>query len=248
MKTKHKLLSKAAAVFVTICMLFTLTPLSAFAFNPDWYKTQIKSVSIGAPITDLNGKKYLPVTVNFTAEEDISDENVVYFLEGYLKATLKDGTTAEGISGLGMTLMGPLKPDALADAGSNAFSWEWKPGEGLEMGSGEGILKYNIPLLEDGETQAVEKSPYTGQEEVNALQEGDKVAFQIETVMNTNTIPADILPESGSLMSDDFVVVIEDSSQYPKEITTVADECKHDGELTYYAANAKQHTIFCEKC
>ena len=24
--------------------------------------------------------------------------------------------------------------------------------------------------------------------------------------------------------------------------------CQHDGELTYYAANAKQHTIFCEKC
>ena len=51
-------------------------------------------------------------------------------------------------------------------------------------------------------------------------------------------------------MSDEFVITIEDSSNYPKTITQSSGEekCKHDGELTYYAANAEQHTIFCEEC
>ena len=244
MKTKHKLLSKAAAVFVTICMLFTLTPLNAFAFSADNYKAQIEKVSVGAPITSVDGGQYLPVTVYFSAAEDLGDSNAVDFLEGYLKTTLGDGTTTEGIAGLGMTLMGPLKPNALEGAGSNAFSWEWSEGKGT------GVLKYNIPLLDDGETQSAEKSPATGQVEVNGLKADDKVAFQIETVMNSSNFPPEVLPEGGSLMSDEFVITIEDSSNYPKTITQSSGEekCKHDGELTYYAANAEQHTIFCEEC
>ena len=201
MKRNHrKLFSRMAALITVLCMVFTMLPITALAFNPDWYKTHIKSVSIGKPTTDLNGKKYLPVTVFFTAEEDIGDSNAVYFLEGYLLATLKNGQKAEGIEGNGMTLIGPLKPDALDVMGSNAYSWNWK---GWEEG-GEGVLKYNIPLLEDSDTQTVEQSPYTGQQEVNGLKVGDEVSFKIETVMNTNTIPAAILPEGGSLMSDEF--------------------------------------------
>ena len=243
---KHKLWKRLSAVFIVLCMVFTIMPMSVLAFNPNNYKTHITSVSIGKPTTDLNGKKYLPVTVNFTAEEDISDENAVYFLEGYLKATLKDGTTAEGINGLGMTLHGPLKPDALDGMGSNAYSWVWRQGEGSETGSGEGVLKYNIPLLEDGETQVVEISPYTGQQEVNGLKVGDSVSFQIETVMNTDTIP-----ESGSLFSDEFKVMIEDSSNYPKTITTSEggdSSCKHDGELVYINNGSNGHNIKCKKC
>ena len=243
--TKHKLLPRLTAFITMLCMVFTMLPINALAFNPDWYKTHITSVSIGTPTTDLNGKKYLPVTVNFSAEEDIGDSNAVYFLEGYLLATLKNGTKAEGIEGNGMTLMGPLKPDALDGMGSNAYSWNWK---GWEEGGGEGVLKYNIPLLEDSDTQTVEQSPYTGQQEVNGLKVGDEVSFKIETVMNTETIPADILPEGGSLMSDEFTVVIEDVSQYPKDITTSGGSCKHDGELAYINQGSKGHDIECEKC
>ena len=244
MKTKHKLLSKAAAVFVTICMLFTLTPLNAFAFSADNYKAQIEKVSVGAPITSVDGGQYLPVTVYFSAAEDLGDSNAVYFLEGYLKATLGDGTTTEGIAGLGMTLMGPLKPDALAAVGSNAFSWEWSEGKGT------GVLKYNIPLLNDGETQSAEKSPATGQVEVNGLKADDKVAFQIETVMNSSNFPPEVLPEGGSLMSDEFVIPIEDSSNYPKTITQSSGEekCKHDGELKYEYVSDNQHNVICQKC
>ncbi|WP_156947283.1 hypothetical protein [Ruminococcus sp. NK3A76] len=157
--TKHKLMQRLTAFKTMLCMVFTMLPINALAFNPDWYKTHITSVSIGKPTTDLNGKKYLHVTVNFSAEEDIGDTNAVYFLEGYLLATLKNGTKAEGIVGNGMTLMGPLKPDALDGAGANAFSWVWTPGQGLDMCSGKGVLKYNIPLLDGSATQTVEKAP-----------------------------------------------------------------------------------------
>ena len=206
-KTLATLLAFMLVMSMVICVPFT-----ASAFNPDNYKAQIKSISVGAPITGLDGNKYLPVDVHFTANDDLGDSNAVIFLEGYLKGALAQGGDFEGISGLGMTLMGPLKPDALEGMGSNAYSWQWSEGYG------EGVLKYNIPLKGENDTQSVEQSQATGQQEVNCLNEGDTVSFSIETVMNTDNIPPEVLPEGGSLFSDERTITIEDISKYPKTV------------------------------
>ncbi len=206
-KTLATLLAFMLVMSMVICVPFT-----ASAFNPDNYKAQIKSISVGAPITGLDGNKYLPVDVHFTANDDLGDSNAVYFLEGYLKGALAQGGDFEGISGLGMTLMGPLKPDALEGMGSNAYSWQWSEGYG------EGVLKYNIPLKGENDTQTIEQSGATGLQEVNCLNEGDTVSFSIETVMNTDNFPPEVLPEGGSLFSDERTITIEDISKYPKTV------------------------------
>ncbi len=206
-KTLATLLAFMLVMSMVICVPFT-----ASAFNPDNYKAQIKSISVGAPITGLDGNKYLPVDVHFTANEDLGDSNAVFFLEGYLKGALAQGGDFEGISGLGMTLMGPLKPDALEGMGSNAYSWQWSEGYG------EGVLKYNIPLKGENDTQTIEQSGATGLQEVNCLNEGDTVSFSIETVMNTDNFPPEVLPEGGSLFSDERTITIEDVSKYPKTV------------------------------
>ena len=206
-KTLATLLAFMLVMSMVICVPFT-----ASAFNPDNYKAQIKSISVGAPITGLDGNKYLPVDVHFTANDNLGDSNAVFFLEGYLKGTLAQGGDFEGISGLGMTLMGPLKPDALEGMGSNAYSWQWSEGYG------EGVLKYNIPLKGENDTQTIEQSGATGLQEVNCLNEGDTVSFSIETVMNTDNFPPEVLPEGGSLFSDERTITIEDISKYPKTV------------------------------
>ncbi len=206
-----KVLSLALAVLL-IASVIVSVPITASAFNADNYKANITKISVGAPITGTDEKKYLPVTVYFTADEDLGDSNAVSFLEGYLKGMLANGDKFEGISGLGMTLIGPLKPDALEGMGSNAFSWQWSEGYG------EGVLKYNIPLKEESDTQSIEHSSATGQDELNCVTEGDKVSFQIETVMNSSNFPPGVLPEGGSLFSDERTITIEDSSKYPKTI------------------------------
>ena len=206
-KTLATLLAFMLVMSMVICVPFT-----ASAFNPDNYKAQIKSISVGAPITGLDGKKYLPVDVHFTANDDLGDSNAVFFLEGYLKGALAQGGDFEGISGLGMTLMGPLKPDALEGMGSNAYSWQWSEGYG------EGVLKYNIPLKGENDTQTIEQSGATGLQEVNCLNEGDTVSFSIETVMNKDNFPPEVLPEGGSLFSDERTITIEDISKYPKTV------------------------------
>ena len=198
--------------FMLVMPMVICVPFTASAFNPDNYKAQIKSISVGAPITGLDGNKYLPVDVHFTANEDLGDSNAVFFLEGYLKGALAQGGDFEGISGLGMTLMGPLKPDALEGMGSNAYSWQWSEGYG------EGVLKYNIPLKGENDTQTIEQSGATGLQEVNCLNEGDTVSFSIETVMNTDNFPPEALPEGGSLFSDERTITIEDISKYPKTV------------------------------
>ena len=238
-----KATKKLLSVLMAIAMLTGVLPfaaLTAQAFNPEWYRTNITEIHIGAPITGTDGKKYLPATIHFTADEDIGDQNAVWFLEGYVKGMLADGQKFEGISGLGMTLMGPLKPDALAGAGSNAFSWKWN---GWENG-GEGVLKYNIPLKEDGETQTVEKSMATGQQEVNCVTPGDHVTLQIETVMNTSVIPAEILPPGGSLFSNEVTITIEDVGNYPKTIKV--SSCDHD--WVWYNTDDISHYQYCSKC
>lgn len=185
------------------------TSMKAYAFNADNFKPNIVKISIGKPVTGSDGRKYLPVTVYFNGKENLGNTELVQFLEGYVRGRLKDGRTFEGVNGLGMTLMGPLKPDAFDQAGSNAYKWEWNEGEG----SGEGALKYNIPLLEDGDAQTVENSLATGQNEVNGLKVGDQATLQIESVLDG--VPTEMMNVKGN----EATFTIEDESNYPKEIT-----------------------------
>ena len=186
------------SILLALCLCLSIIPMSSLStaaktvdddlvetgFSPDNFKAQIKKVSIGAPITGTDGKKYLPVDVHFFAAENLSDSDMVYFLEGYLKAQLKGGGLAESIRGLGMTLMGPLKTDVPLE--SNMWNWDWTP---YETGGGQGVIKYNVPLLEESETQSVEQSQATGMTEVNGVKVGDEITLQNETVVNTNNIP-----------------------------------------------------------
>ena len=235
------------AILLTLIMLVGVIPVTAITasakavddvlaetgFSPDNFKAQIKKVSIGAPITGSDGKKYLPVDVHFFAAENLSDAQVVYFIEGYLKAQLKDGKLAESIRGLGMTLIGPVKTDVPLD--SNMWNWDWTP---YETGGGQGVIKYNVPLLEDGETQTVEQSMATGMTEVNGVKVGDEITLTNETVVNTNGFPEQIVqelfPNGPVVESDPITFVIEKESNYPKEIT-VGDtpaECTHENQET----------------
>ena len=210
------------SILMSLVLCIGLMPLPAFAgdssleagslsteslvvqFSPDNFKASITKLNIGAPITGTDGKKYLPVTATFTAKENIGSDGLVDFLEGYVKATLANGTTSESVAGVGMTLMGPAKPDVPLD--NNMYSWEWNDG------TGTGVLKYNIPLLENDETQSVETSQTTGLSEANGLKVGDQATLQIETVIKG--VPADISVVRG----DEFTFTVEDASKYPKEI------------------------------
>ena len=223
------------AILLSLCLCIGMMPLGALSaaavvdesdsvgFSPDNFKAQIKKVSIGAPITGLDGKKYLPVDVHFFAAENLSDSDMVYFLEGYLKAQLKGGGLAESIRGLGMTLIGPLKTNVPLD--SNMWNWDWTP---YETGGGQGVIKYNVPLLDEGETQSVEKSLATGMTEVNGVKVGDEITLQNETVVNTNNIPEQIVqelfPDGPSVFSDPVTFTVEEASKYPKEITISTDD------------------------
>lgn len=225
------------SILLALCLCLSIIPMSSLStaaktvddglvetgFSPDNFKAQIKKVSIGAPITGTDGKKYLPVDVHFFAAENLSDSDMVYFLEGYLKAQLKGGGLAESIRGLGMTLMGPLKTDVPLE--SNMWNWDWTP---YETGGGQGVIKYNVPLLEESETQSVEQSQATGMTEVNGVKVGDEITLQNETVVNTNNIPEQIVqelfPDGPSVFSDPVTFTVEEASKYPKEITISMDD------------------------
>ena len=235
------------SILLALCLCLSIIPMSSLStaaktvdddlvetgFSPDNFKAQIKKVSIGAPITGSDGKKYLPVDVHFFAAENLSDNDMVYFLEGYLKAQLKGGGLAESIRGLGMTLMGPLKTDVPLE--SNMWNWDWTP---YETGGGQGVIKYNVPLLEESETQSVEQSQATGMTEVNGVKVGDEITLQNETVVNTNNIPEQIVqelfPDGPSVFSDPVTFVVEKESNYPKEITVgeTPTECTHENTET----------------
>ena len=224
------------AILLSLCLCIGMMPLGALSaaaadvdesnsvgFSPDNFKAQIKKVSIGAPITGTDGKKYLPVDVHFFSAENLSDSDMVYFLEGYLKAQLKGGGLAESIRGLGMTLIGPLKTDVPLE--SNMWNWDWTP---YETGGGQGVIKYNVPLLEESETQSVERSQATGMTEVNGVKVGDEITLQNETVVNTNNISEQIVqelfPDGPSVFSDPVTFTVEEASKYPKEITISTDD------------------------
>ena len=225
------------SILLALCLCLSIIPMSSLStaaktvdddlvetgFSPDNFKAQIKKVSIGAPITGTDGKKYLPVDVHFFAAENLSDSDVAHFLEGYMKAQLKGGGLAESIRGLGMTLIGPLKTDVPLE--SNMWNWDWTP---YETGGGQGVIKYNVPLLEESETQSVEQSQATGMTEVNGVKVGDEITLQNETVVNTNNIPEQIVqelfPDGPSVFSDPVTFTVEEASKYPKEITISTDD------------------------
>ena len=227
-----KITKKLAAVVLSLCMVLSLIPivaLQASAFSQENFKAEIKEIHIGAPITGLDGKRYYPVDVHFTAKENLSDSEMVYFLEGHIKAILKDGKTAESVKGLGMTLMGPLKPDVPLE-NSNMWTWNWK---GTAEGGGEGVIKYNVPILEEGEEQTVEKNDGTGLTEVNGVKEGDKLVFQNETVVNTSQFPPsvvdEVFPDGPSVFSEEKTVTIPPEKLLPY---TVAYDTADEDETT----------------
>ncbi len=172
------------------------------AKNPDNFAAKIVKIKIDKPVTDSSGRKCLPVEVQISSKEDLSNSELVEFLEGCVRAVLADGRKAEGVAGNGMTLMGPVKPDVPLDR--NMWSWKWK------SGSGEGVIKYMLPLLNEGEKQTVEKSAATGQNEVNALKVGDKVILQNETWLKGGETV---------VRSNEAAFTIENESAYPKTIT-----------------------------
>ena len=74
------------AVFLAVFMVFTVLPTAVFAFDVNNYKASITKVSVGTPTRDINtGKRYLPVTVTFTATENLGDKNAVMFLVELLR-------------------------------------------------------------------------------------------------------------------------------------------------------------------
>ena len=222
---------KKRLLSLILVLILGLLPMTVLAIVPNNYKANITQVSVGSP-TRMNGGKYLPIHVHFSAAENLGNSNDVEFLEGYLRVLLSNGTTAQGITELGMTLIGPLKPDALDGAGSNHFSWAWNEGKGT------GVVQYNIPLLGDGETQTVEKSQARGQTVVNGLKVNDKVTLQLETV----------LLNGGSLMSDEFTFTIEDSSKYPKTITKSGGEDKCTHSKTSWSDKDGNCVEVCQQC
>lgn len=201
-------------------------------FSPDNFKANISEIHIGQPIP---GEKKLPVTVVFNAKEDLSSDGLVYFLEGLAKTILKSGKKSDGINGVGMTLIGPLKPDV--ELWNNSWSWEWNESK-ME---GKGILKYEIPLLEKDDTQEVEKSPATGMMEVNGVKEGDSINLQIETWLKG-------IPGTDYVKGNEAKFTVEDLSKYPKTIKVSGNTCKHTGAKIYKRNGAKTHSVICAEC
>ena len=62
MEIMKKVLSLALAVLL-IASVIVSVPITASAFNADNYKANITKISVGAPITGTDEKKYLPVCV-----------------------------------------------------------------------------------------------------------------------------------------------------------------------------------------
>ena len=222
------------AILLSLCLCITMIPLGmvtalsaevddeqTVGFNPENYRGNITKISVKEPYTK-DGKTYLPMHIHFHANDDISDSHAVYFVEGYNNVYLMDGMKAESLPGLGMTLMGPMKPDVPLEW-NNQFIWTWN---GWEQG-GEGEVRYDVPLLESTDTQEITESQATGLTEVSGVKPGDTVGFTLETVMNTDGIPenliADIFPNGTTLKSNEAKITIEDKSKYPKDIFVVDD-------------------------
>ena len=229
------------ALAIVLVMCLSLLPVCAMAFSRDNYKPNVRKAEFKVPLRKADGSRALPLKMHFNASENLSDPELVYFVEGTLQATLQDGRKAESISGLGMTLIGPLKPDVPLD--SNMWSWSWSSTDF----SGTGIAYFEIPLLEDGETQTVEQSPATGMTEVNGLKVGDQVTVQLETVVNTSSFPPEfveeLFPDGPYVKSDPITFTIEDESSYPKTITPGQEvRIAELPEVRTFTYDRKEHT------
>ncbi len=223
---------KVLAVFLALVMLIGMIPMTALSaaakdtgealastgFDPNNYKGKITKVSVKEPYTK-DGITYLPMEVSFHVNEDISDSNAVYFMEGYNNVYLADGRKAESMPGVGMTLIGPMKPDVPLEW-NNQFIWKWNGGED----GGDGTVRYDVPMAADSDTQEITQSQATGLTEVNGVKPDDQIGLRLETVMNSSVIPQEVLPPSGVVVSDEARITIEDKSNYPKEITISTDD------------------------
>lgn len=205
------------ALSIVLVMCLSLLPASAMAFSPDNFKVVPREIHISPPVPGIDGRRVLPVQIHFSAVENLASPENVHFLEAYLSTSLQDGRSSESIRGLGMTLMGPLKPDVPLD--SNMWSWSWD----THIYRGDGVMAFNVPLLEKDESQTVEKSLATGLTEVNGLKVGDQVTIRVETVVNTSSFPPEIVeelfPDGPYVKSDPITFTIEEESKYPKTIT-----------------------------
>ncbi len=222
---------KILAILLSLCLCITMIPLGAVTassavvddeqavgFDANNYKGKITKISVKEPYTK-DGITYLPMEVKFHVNEDISDSNAVYFMEGYNNVYLADGRTAESLPGVGLTLIGPMKPDVSLEW-NNQLIWTWNGGEN----GGEGTVRYDVPMAADNDPQEITQSPATGMSEVSGVKPNDQVGFRLETVMNTENIPEAALPPGGVVVSDEAKITIEDKSKYPKEINIVADD------------------------
>ena len=218
------------AIILSLCLCMGMmsagiTAVSAAAdsdreigFDPNNYKGKITKISVKEPYTK-DGITYLPMEVNFHVNEDISDSNSVYFMEGYNNVYLADGRTAESLPGVGNTLIGPMKPDVSLEW-NNQFIWKWNGGEN----GGDGTVRYDVPMAADNDPQEITQSQATGLTEVNGVKPDDQIGFRLETVMNSSNIPESVLPPGGVVVSDEARITIEDKSKYPKEITISTDD------------------------
>ena len=215
------------AIILSLCLCVGMLPAASAAvtdsdqtvgFDPNNYKGRITKASVKEPYTK-DGITYLPIEVSFHVNEDISDSNSVYFMEGYNNVYLADGRKAESVPGVGMTLMGPMKPDVPLEW-NNQFIWTWN---GWENG-GDGVVRYDVPMAAENDAQEITQSQATGLTEVNGVKPNDQLGLRLETVMNTSVIPEEILPPGGVVVSDEARITIEDKSKYPKEITFGAEE------------------------
>lgn len=219
------------AIILSLCLCMGMmsagiTAVSAAAtdsdreigFDPNNYKGKITKISVKEPYTK-DGITYLPMEVNFHVNEDISDSNSVYFMEGYNNIYLADGRTAESLPGVGNTLIGPMKPDIPLEW-NNQFIWKWNGGEN----GGDGTVRYDVPMAADNDPQEITQSQATGLTEVNGVKPNDQIGLRLETVMNSSVIPQEVLPPGGVVVSDEARITIEDKSKYPKEITIGTEE------------------------
>ena len=184
---------KWMCLMMVLVLCLGLLPGSSLAFDPNAYKANISKVSIGKPVTSAEtGKQYIPVTVYFNCKEN-PDDGSHALLEGIVKA-LHDGAEHD-VSGVGMTLQRvPSNP------GNNQFEWDPE--------TGEGRLKYNVPVLGNGEAQTVEHSDATGRDEVNGLKENNTLIMKLETVVTG-------YPE-GPIVSNEAKIVYN-PSELPKD-------------------------------
>ena len=215
------------AIILSLCLCLGILPTALAAtadsgqtvgFDPNNYKGKITKISVKEPYTK-DGITYLPMEVKFHVNEDISDSNAVYFMEGYNNVYLADGRTAESLPGVGLTLIGPMKPDVSLEW-NNQLIWTWNGGEN----GGEGTVRYDVPMAADNDPQEITQSPATGMSEVSGVKPNDQVGFRLETVMNTENIPEAALPPGGVVVSDEAKITIEDKSKHPKEINIVAED------------------------